>query len=143
MASPPGSAPFRERDSNPELVAAAESAIQLSLRGSLARARQVAGQKKAELRKQQGVADFFNLLDKLNIEQGVANRAMMADYLDPKRFVWVFFADSFLWPFDNRKSAPVIRQEVYMPLQEKMLHRWMEQEKLEQLPSASTTISRS
>ena len=43
--------------------------------------------KKAELKKKEGVAYFSNLLDKLKIEQGVANRAMMADYLDPKRFV--------------------------------------------------------
>ena len=91
--------------------------------------------KKAELKKQQGTAYFSKLLDKLNIEQGVANRAMMADYLDPKRFVWVFFADSFMWPFDNQKEkARNGDQAVYIPLQEKMLHRWMQQESLEKLP---------
>ena len=98
--------PLRERDTNPELVAAAKALFQLSLRRSLPRAREVAGaRKKAELKKQQGTAYFSNLLDKLNIEQGVANRAMMADYLDPKRFVWVFFADSFMWPFDNEHET--------------------------------------
>ena len=60
---------------------------------------------------------------------------MMADYLDPKRFVWVFFADSFMWPFDNQKErSRNADEQVYIPLQEKMLHRWMQREKLSQLP---------
>src|SRR5581483_7269067 len=70
MAAPPGSVPFRERDTNPELIA-------------------------------------------------VANRAMMADYLDAKRFPWVFFADAFMWPFDNRQQrSRNPDEEVYIPLQE-------------------------
>ena len=61
---------------------------------------------------------------------------MMADYLDPKRFVWVFFADSFMWPFDNqRETARNADEEVYIPLQEKMLHRWMQQEGVSKLPA--------
>src|SRR5438034_7941313 len=54
---------------------------------------------------------FSDLLDKLNIERGVANRAMMADYLDPKRFPWVFFADSFMWPFNNRSEERRVGKE--------------------------------
>jgi hypothetical protein len=126
MASPPGSAPLRERDSNPELVAAAKALFQYPYDDLSPEHAKWLVSRKAELKKQQGVAYFSNLLDKLNIEQGVANRAMMADYLDPKRFVWVFFADSFMWPFDNQKErARNADQGVYMPLQEKMLHRWM------------------
>jgi hypothetical protein len=60
---------------------------------------------------------------------------MMADYLDPKRFPWVFFADSFMWPFDNSQQAGRnTDQKVYIPLQEKMLKRWVQQEKLSSLP---------
>ena len=60
---------------------------------------------------------------------------MMADYLDPKRFLWVFFADAFMWPFDNQQQrSRNADEEVYIPLQEKMLHRWMQQEGLSQLP---------
>jgi hypothetical protein len=67
----------------------------------------------------------------------VANRAMMADYLDPKRFVWVFFADAFMWPFDNqRETARNGDEQVYIPLQEKMLHRWMQQEGVAKLPAS-------
>jgi uncharacterized protein len=137
MASPPGSAPLRERDSNPELVAAAKALFQYPYDDLSPEHAKWLVSRKAELKKQQGVAYFSNLLDKLSIEQGVANRAMMADYLDPKRFVWVFFADSFMWPFDNQKErARNADQGVYMPLQEKMLHRWMEQEHLKQLPAS-------
>jgi hypothetical protein len=137
MASPPGSAPLRERDSNPELVAAAKALFNYPYDDLSPEHAKWLVSRKAELKKQQGIAYFSNLLDKLNIEQGVANRAMMADYLDPKRFVWVFFADSFMWPFDNQKErARNADQSVYMPLQEKMLHRWMEQEHLKQLPAS-------
>jgi uncharacterized protein len=137
MASPPGSVPLRERDSNPELVAAARALFNFPYADLSPEHAKWLVNKKAELKKSQGAAYFSNLLDKLNIEQGVANRAMMAEYLDPKRFVWVFFVDSFLWPFDNQKErARNADQAVYMPLQEKMLHRWMEQEHLQQLPAS-------
>jgi uncharacterized protein len=136
MASPPGSAPLRERETNPELVAAAKALFQYPYADLSPEHTKWLVSKKAELKKKEGTAYFSNLLDKLNIEQGVANRAMMADYLDPKRFVWVFFVDSFMWPFDNQKErARNADQAVYIPLQEKMLHRWMEQEQLHQLPA--------
>jgi len=137
MASPPGSAPLRERETNPELVAAAKALFNYPYADLSPEHTKWLVNKKAELKKKEGTAYFSNLLDKLNIEQGVANRAMMADYLDPKRFVWVFFVDSFMWPFDNQKErARNADQAVYMPLQEKMLHRWMEQEHLQQLPGS-------
>jgi uncharacterized protein len=136
MAAPPGSSPLRERDSNPELVAAAKALFKYPFDDLSPEHAKWLVNRKAELKKQQGIAYFSNILGALNIEQSVANRALMADYLDPKRFVWVFFADSFMWPFDNQKErSRNVDQQVYIPLQEKMLHRWMEQEKLEKLPS--------
>ncbi|MGA8153255.1 MAG: amidohydrolase family protein [Terriglobales bacterium] len=135
MAAPPGSAALRERDTNPELVAAAKALWGYPYNDLSPEHTRWLIAKKAELKKQQGIAYFSNILDKLNIEQGVANRAMMADYLDPKRFVWVFFSDSFMWPFDNqRETARNSDEQVYIPLQEKMLHRWMQQEGLTKLP---------
>src|ERR1700691_829024 len=136
MAAPPGSAALRQRDSNPELVAAAKALFGYPYDDLSPEHAKWLVQKKAELKKSRGTAYFSDILDQLNIEQGVANRAMMADYLDPKRFVWVFFADSFMWPFDNageRSRNP--DEAVYIPLQEKMLHRWMQQEKVAKLPS--------
>lgn len=136
MAAPPGSAALRERDTNPELIAAAKALFGYPYDDLSAEHAKWLVQKKAELKKQRGSAYFSDILDKLNIEQGVANRAMMADYLDPKRFVWVFFADSFMWPFDNqRERSRNGDQEVYIPLQEKMLHRWMQREGVGKLPA--------
>ena len=136
MAAPPGSAALRERDTNPELVAAAKALFGYPYNDLSPEHAKWLVQKRAELKKQySGTAYFDMILDKLNIEQSVANRAMMADYLDPKRFVWVFFADSFMWPFDNSQMrARNGDQEVYIPLQEKMLHRWMQQENVSGLP---------
>lgn len=136
MAAPPGSSAFRERDSNPELVAAAKTLFGYPYEDFSPEHSKWLVQKKAELKKKYpGSAYFDMVLDKLNIEKSVANRAMMADYLDPKRFLWVFFADSFMWPFDNsQQRARNGDEEVYLPLQEKMLHRWMQQENISKLP---------
>jgi uncharacterized protein len=135
MASPPGSAALRTRDTNPELMAAAKALFSYPYSDLSPDHAKWLVQKKKELKQAQGNAYFSNILDRLNIEQGVANRAMMADYLDPKRFPWVFFADSFMWPFDNQRERARNRdQEVYIPLQEKMLRRWMEQENVTKLP---------
>ena len=136
MAAPPGSAALRERDTNPELIAAAKALFGYPYDDLAPEHAKWLIQKKAELKKDRGNAYFSDILDKLNIEQGVANRAMMADYLDPKRFVWVFFADSFMWPFDNQQQrSRNADEEVYIPLQEKMLRRWMQQEGVNKLPS--------
>jgi hypothetical protein len=135
MAAPPGIYALRIRDTNPELITAAKALFGYPYDDLSPEHGKWLVQKKAELKKEKGSAYFSDILDKLNIEQGVANRAMMADYLDPKRFVWVFFVDSFMWPFDNqRERSRNADEEVYLPLQEKMLHRWMEQEGLSKLP---------
>jgi uncharacterized protein len=137
MAAPPGSAALRERDTNPELVAAAKALWGYPYADFSPEHAKWLVQKKADMKKQHpGPAYFNQILDKLNIEQSVANRAMMADYLDPKRFVWVFFVDSFLYPFNNSQvTHRNPDEEVYIPLQEKMLHRWMQQEGVTQLPA--------
>ncbi len=136
MAAPPGSAALRERDTNPELAAAAKALFGYPYDDFSPEHSKWLVQKKAELKKQYpGPAYFDMILDKLNIEQSVANRALMADYLDPKRFVWVFFVDSFLYPFNNSQvTHRNPDEEVYIPLQEKMLHHWMKQENVSQLP---------
>jgi hypothetical protein len=137
MAAPPGSSPLRERDSNPELIAAAKDLFGYPYNDLSPEHSKWLVEKKAALRKQYPGTQYFDMiLDKLNTESSVANRAMMPDYLNAKRFPWVFFADSFFYPFDNsalRHRNP--DQEVYVPLQEKMLHRWMQQEGVTQLPA--------
>jgi uncharacterized protein len=138
MAATPGaSEALRQRDDNPELIAAARALFGYPYSDLSPEHAKWLLAKKAELKKQYPGSGYFNMiLDKINTESSVANRAMMADYLDPKRFPWVFFADSFMWPFNNeRETARNSDQGVYIPLQEKMLHRWMQQEKISTLPA--------
>ena len=138
MAAPPdASAPLRTRDDNPELITATKVLFGYPYGDlSLEHAKWLVA-KKAELKKQYSGPAYFNMiLDKLNIESSVANRAMMADYLDSHRFPWVFFSDSFMWPFNNeRETARNPDEGVFIPLQEKMLHRWMQQENVSKLPA--------
>src|SRR6202023_3283392 len=138
MAAPPNaSEALRTRDDNLELVAAAKALFGYPYTDFSADHAKWLVDKKKELKKQlPGTAYFNATLDKINIESSVANRAMMHDYLDPKRFPWVFFADSFLWPFNNeRETARNPDEGVFIPLQEKMLHRWMQQEGVSKLPT--------
>src|SRR5882762_6541352 len=137
MAAPPdASAALRTRDDNPELIAAAKALFGYPFGDLSTEHAKWLVAKKAELRKQYSGTAYFNLiLDKLNIESSVANRAMMPDYLDAKRFPWVFFADSLMWPLSNERETTRNPDEgVFIPLQEKMLHRWMQQENVSKLP---------
>jgi len=139
MAAPPNaSAALRTRDDNPELAAAAKAMWGYPYNDLSPEHTKWLIAKKAELKRQNPGQAYFNLvLDKINIESSVANRAMMADYLDPKRFPWVFFGDAFMWPFNNeRETARNGDEGVYIPLQEKMLHRWMQQENVSKLPTS-------
>ncbi len=138
MAAPPDfSSALRTRDDNPELIAAAKALFAYPYADLSPEHAKWLAAKKMELKKQYPGTAYFNMiLDKINTESSVANRAMMADYLDPKRFPWVFFADSFLFPFNNqRETARNPDEGVYIPLQEKMLHRWMQQESVATLPT--------
>jgi uncharacterized protein len=138
MASPPNlSEAVRTRADNPELIAAAKALFGYPYSDLSPEHAKWLVAKKAELKKQYPGAAYFDLiLDKINTESSAANRAMMADYLDPKRFPWVFFVDSFMWPFNNEREAGRNPDEaVYIPLQEKMLHRWMQQEGVSRLPA--------
>ena len=138
MAAPPNaSEALRTRDDNPELAAAAKAMWGYPYNDLSPEHTKWLVAKKAELKEQYPGQAYFNLvLDKINTESSVANRAMMADYLDPKRFPWVFFGDAFMWPFNNeRETARNGDEGVYIPLQEKMLHRWMQQENVSKLPA--------
>lgn len=139
MAAPPNaSEAVRTRDDNPELAVAAKALFGYPYSDLSQEHSKWLLDKKTELKKQlAGTSYFDSILDKINIESSVANRAMMPDYLDAKRFPWVFFADSFMWPFNNERETGRNPDEgVYIPLQEKMLHRWMQQEDVSKLPAS-------
>ena len=137
MAAPPDESPtFRLRDDNPEFVAAAKSLFGYPYDDFKPEHSKWLADKKNAAKQAGGTAYFDGILDKLNVQICLANRAMMAPYLDPKRFHWVFFGDSFFYPFDNsQQTASTPDMGVYVPLQEKMLARWKKQEGVEGLPA--------
>jgi len=137
MAAPPDmSSVLRLREDNPEFVAASKALFSYPYDDfKPEHAKWLADLKKAA--EQAGGTGYFDeLLDKLNVETCLANRAFMAPYLDTKRFHWVFFGDSFFYPFDNRDlTASNPDMGLYIPLQEKMLARYKKQMNLEGLPA--------
>jgi len=137
MASPPDeSATLRLRDDNPEFVAGAKALFAYPYDDFKPEHAKWLAEKKKAAEAAGGVAYFDQLLDKLNVDICLANRAMMAPYLDAKRYHWVFFGDAFFYPFDNSAlTASTPDMGVYIPLQEKMLGRWKKQESVEGLPA--------
>jgi hypothetical protein len=136
MASPADeSTVLRLRDSNPEFVAAAKALFGYPYDDFKPEHAQWLIDKKKAAEAAGGTAYWDSILDKLNIEICLANRVALAPYLDPKRFHWVFFVDSFLFPFDNHEQAARNGDMgVYVPLQEKVLQRYMKQEGVTALP---------
>src|SRR5579864_1199505 len=137
MAAPPGeSSVLRLSDTNPEFVAAAKSLFGYPYDDFKPEHAKWLIDKKKATEAAGGTAYWDSILDKLNIETCLANRVALAPYLDPKRFHWVFFVDSFLFPLDNHgQIAKNGDMAVYIPLQEKVLRRYMGQEGVIGLPA--------
>jgi uncharacterized protein len=137
MAAPPGETDFmRTRADNPEFITAAKQMLGYPYNDfSPEHLKWLADKSKAA--EAAGDTKYFNsILDKLNTETVLANRAMMPAYLDPNRFHWVFFVDSFFYPFDNsERTASTPDMGMYIPLQEKMLSRYKKLEGVEGLPA--------
>jgi hypothetical protein len=137
QAAPPDeSSVLRLRDTNPEFIAAAKSLFSYPYDDFQPDHAKWLVEKEKAAEKDGGTAYWDSILDKLNIETCLANRVAMAPYLDPKRFHWVFFVDSFLFPFNNRdQTGKNPDMGVYIPLQEKVLHRYMQQENVTGTPT--------
>jgi hypothetical protein len=137
MAAPPGeSTVLRLNETNPEFVAAAKSLFGYPYEDFKPEHAKWLIEKKKAAEAAGGTAYWDGILDKLRIETCLTNRVALAPYLDPKRFHWVFFVDSFLFPLDNRDQAGENPDmSVYVPLQEKVLHRYLNQENLNALPA--------
>lgn len=135
---PPYHEPFRLRPDNPELITASKELFDYPYSDNSPEHLKWLVAKKAELRqKYPGYRYFDRILDKLNVETMMANRVSMGNYLDPKRFRWVFFVDSFLFPFDNTELIHSnIDEGVYIPLQEKKLKNELHQAGLPALPAS-------
>jgi hypothetical protein len=137
QAAPPDeSSVIRLRDDNPEFVAAAKALFAYPYNDFQPEHAKWLIDKKKAAEASGSTAYWDGILDKLNIETCLANRVALAPYLDPKRFHWVFFVDSFLFPFDNHAQiAKNGDMAVYIPLQEKVLQRYIKRESASGLPS--------
>jgi hypothetical protein len=135
-AAPDESSVLRLRDTNPEFVAGAKALFGYPYDDFQPEHAKWLAEKKKAAEASGGTAYWDSILDKLNIETCLANRVALSSYLDPKRFHWVFFVDSFLFPFDNHaQTAKNGDLGVYVPLQEKVLQRYMKQEGVTGLPA--------
>jgi uncharacterized protein len=138
-ASPDESSVLRLRETNLEFVAGAKALFGYPYDDFQPEHAKWLIDKKKAAEAAGGTAYWDSILDKLNIETCLANRVALAPYLDPKRFHWVFFVDSFLFPLDNRdQTGKNPDMGVYIPLQEKVLHRYMQQENVSSLPADLT-----
>jgi hypothetical protein len=137
QAAPPGeSSVLRLREDNPEFVAAAKSLFGYPYNDFAPEHAKWLIDNKNAAEASGSTAYWDSILDKLNIETCLANRVALAPYLNPKRFHWVFFVDSFLFPFDNRDQAGKNGDlGVYIPLQEKVLQRYKKQENISAPPA--------
>jgi hypothetical protein len=137
QAAPPDeSSVIRLRDDNPEFVAGAKALFGYPYDDFKPEHAKWLIDKKKAAEASGSTAYWDSILDKLNIEICLANRVALAPYLNPKRFHWVFFVDSFLFPFDNRdQTGKNGDMGVYIPLQEKVLQRYMKQEGVSGLPA--------
>jgi predicted TIM-barrel fold metal-dependent hydrolase/GNAT superfamily N-acetyltransferase len=96
-----------------------------SLRDSIARVRREHGDKFPEW-----------VLDQAGIEVMLANRVAMGPGLSPTRFRWVSFADALMLPVSTRpEAAATPDRSVLYPLEDNLLHRYMEELHLARLPS--------
>ncbi len=137
QATPPEHLPLRERTTNPENVAAVKALFDYPYTDMSDEHMQWLQQRSSTAEKAGGTAYWDHILDECGIESSVANRVAMSSYLNPKRFRWVFFVDSFLFPFDNKHVIAENPDEgVYIPLQEKVLQRYLHQDSLSSLPDS-------
>ena len=137
MASPPGeSTVLRLRDTNPEFVTAAKALFAYPYDDYQPEHAMWLADKKRAAERAGGTSYFNSILEKLNVEVCLANRVALGPYLDPRHFRWVFFVDSFFFPFNNRDVAGKNPDmSVYIPLQEKVLARYKKQEGVDGLPA--------
>jgi hypothetical protein len=127
--------PARSRPSNAEWAAAAKALFGYPYSDFSPEHVRWLDQKDDELRQLWGREYFSKILDKVGIQVSVANRVAM-DYLENNpRFRWVFFVDPFMFPFDNQTLTINPDRVVYFPIQEKALHRYLQQVGLSKLPA--------
>jgi len=129
------SLPFRLRPDNPEFVTAAQALYNYPYSDMSPEHAAVLVKEKHRLRDSLGAGYFSYILSQVGIETAVANRVAMPSYLEPSRFLWVFFVDPFLFPLNNDGFAsknPDLK--LNLPLEEKLRQRYLSEIGLNRVP---------
>jgi hypothetical protein len=138
QATPPGQhLPFRARETNPEFAQAMKALFGYPYTDMSVEHSRWLIDKSNAARKAGGTSYWDEVLDKCGIDVSLANRVELGNYLNPRRYRWVFFVDCFLFPFDNKLViGENPDQGVYIPLQGKLLRRYMKQAGITELPQS-------
>jgi hypothetical protein len=129
--------PVRLRPNNPEF-AAAQQALYLSTAGGSGEATpEQLATAKARVHAEQGDAFPRWVLTRLNIDRMFANRVAMGRGLTSPPFLWVPYADPFLFPLDNSVAGaanPDYKAQINGS--RRLLQRYMKDSGVEKLPAA-------
>lgn len=83
----------------------------------------------------QGVAFPTWVLDRLGIDVMLANRVAMGPGLAPPRFRWVAFIDALMYPLDSHGEARTPDTRVLLPLEARLLGRYLHESNLSAVPA--------
>jgi predicted TIM-barrel fold metal-dependent hydrolase len=127
--------PVRVRPSNPEFVAARKALY--SPAGGIADATpEELAAAQQRVRKEKGESFPAWVLDQLNIETMFANRVAMGRGLTSPRFIWVPYADAFLFPLDNSVAGAVNPEsKAQIDGSRRLLQRYLKDSGIEKLPA--------
>lgn len=126
----PESDPLLSRPTNPDLPRAWKALYGFS--GA------AAGLKAAreEVQKREGSNYSVWVLDQAHIETMLGNRISFCEGIARPRFAWVPYADALVFPLDNSKlAAENPDRQVYFPLEDKLLRRYLKKVGLTKLPA--------
>ena len=127
--------PVRLRPDNPEHVAAQQALYFAGEPGDRKASPEELFAAKKRVHREQGDAYPSWVLDRLNIDVMFANRVTMGRGLAAPRFLWVPFADGFLFPLDNTTAGaanPDYRGQIDGA--RRVLERYQREVRAEKLP---------
>jgi hypothetical protein len=132
----PESDPVLMHPSNPNLALAWKALFGFSGQADTPAGLRQLQQAREAVRKQQGSNYSIWVLDQSQVGTMLANRVSLCEGIAPPRFAWVPYADALLFPLDNSHLAGNNPdRKVYVPLEDRLLHRYLTQRGLRTPPS--------
>jgi hypothetical protein len=137
QATPPEHLPFRERETNPELVAAVKALFDYPYSDMSEEHMRWLQERSSAAEKAGGTGYWDRILDQCGIESSWRIAWPWRVTSTRKDSVGCSSSDSFLFPLRQQTVIGENPDEgVYIPLQEKVLHRYMQQAGLSRLPDS-------